>query len=84
MSLYCNPLLLRCCLILILLLQSADAFESLRDHQLAMAEPEDEQADNAEPAPGLRSSSSPHASFPYPSTPPIIEACWQHHARTPE
>ena len=30
------------------------------------------------------SSSSPHASFPYPSTPPIIEACWQHQDQAPD
>lgn len=68
----------------LVLLQSADAFESMRDHQLAMAEPEHEEEDTPGPSPRLWSSSSPHASFPYPSTPPIIEACWQHQDHAPD
>lgn len=60
----------------LVLLQVADAFESMRDHQLAMAEAEYEEEDTPGPSPRLWSSSSAYAFFPYASTPLIIEACW--------
>ena len=68
----------------LVLLQSADAFASMRDHQLAMAEPELEEKDAPRSSPRLWSSSSQHASFPYPPTPPLIKACWQHQDQAPE
>lgn len=68
----------------LVLLQVADAFESMRDHQLAMAEAEYEEEDTPGPSPRLWSSSSAYASFPYASTPLIIEACWQYQALAPD
>lgn len=60
------------------MLQSADASKSMRDHQLALAGSEGDADDSPVPIPRLWSSISPHGSFPYPSSTPVIEACWQH------
>ncbi len=59
-------------------MQGADEYESMRAHQLAQPDPEDEGAETSNPASRLWSSSSPHDSFPYPATPPIHEASWKH------
>ena len=57
-----------------LLLQSADAYEEMRNLQLAQAEYEDDDDANPTPDPALWRSSSPHDTLPYPSTPSIIES----------
>ena len=60
--------------------QGADEYESMRARQLAQQDPEDEEAETSNPASRLWSSSSPHDTFPYPATPSITEASWEHQA----